>query len=100
MLSIAIIKDEGGKAMAKCKRCGLFLFGVGVGAAVGIMLAPKSGREVRQELFGSSMDVMDEPGTETGFAGGEEAINDEDLKARIEETSARLKAEIEAQKEE
>ncbi len=86
--------------MAKCRRCGLFLFGVGIGAAAGMMLAPKSGREIRQELFGGSMDIMEEPGTEFEAALAEDTGSEEDLKARIEETSARLKAEIEAQGEE
>lgn len=86
--------------MAKRKRCSLFLFGVGIGVGAGMILAPKSGREIRQELFGSAMDVMGEPGSEIDAPQSAEPVSDEDLKARIEETSARLKAEIEAQEEE
>jgi gas vesicle protein len=86
--------------MATCKRSGLFLFGVGIGTAAGLLLAPKSGKEIRQELFGGSGDVMFEPGTESGAPPAENMASEEELKARIEETSARLKAEIEAQQEE
>lgn len=86
--------------MAKCKRRGLFLFGVGIGTAAGMLLAPKSGKDIRNELFGGSSDIRYEPGTETGFSPVQETESEEELKARIEETSARLKAEIEAQQEE
>lgn len=85
--------------MARCKKCRTFLFGVGLGATAGVLLAPKSGKETRQELFGGQMDVMSEPGTETSTPVMEEPESTEDLKARIEETRARLKAEIEAQQE-
>ncbi len=82
------------------KRCGMFILGVGIGAATGLLLAPKRGSEIRRELFGGGgEDVFGEPGTETGGA-GENAMSDEELETRIEETSARLKAEIEAQQEE
>jgi gas vesicle protein len=69
-----------------------------MGAVMGIMLAPKSGKEIRQELFGSPLDILAEPGTEaeTPIIADE---SEEDLKARIEETRARLKAEIESQHE-
>jgi len=86
--------------MAKKKRCGLFLFGVGIGTVAGLLLAPKSGKEIRTELFGGSSDIQYEPGTETGVPSEQETESEEELKAKIEETSARLKAEIEAQQEE
>jgi gas vesicle protein len=73
------------------------MFGVGVGAAAGAMLAPKSGSDIRRELFGRQNDVFEEPGT--SFPSVEEPEAIEDLKDRIEETRARLKAEIEAQQE-
>lgn len=85
--------------MLGCRRCSLFLFGAGVGAIAGLLLAPKSGREIRQELFGGSPDITGEPGTETVPPPGAEEEFDEDLKARIEETRTRLKAEIETQQE-
>ncbi|GBE57665.1 YtxH-like protein [bacterium BMS3Abin01] len=86
--------------MAKHRRCGLFLLGAGMGAAVGMLLAPKSGKDIRRELFGGSMDVTVEPGTDADIPRTQDESSQEDLKARIEETSARLKAEIETQQEE
>lgn len=83
--------------MAVCGKTSLFLVGFGLGAAAGVLLAPKSGREIREELFGGTVDIIGEPGgaMDAPFAG--EAENEADLKARIEETRARLKAEIEEQ---
>ena len=85
--------------MARCRRCRTFMLGVGLGAAAGVLLAPKSGRETRRELFGGSMDILAEPGTEAEAPSAEGPESPEDLKAKIEETRARLKAEIEAQQE-
>lgn len=85
--------------MAKCKRCRTFMLGVGLGAAAGVILAPKSGHETRRELFGGQLDILAEPGTEAGMPVMEEPESAEDLKAKIEETRERLKAEIEAQQE-
>lgn len=84
--------------MAVCKRCTAFMFGMGLGAAAGILLAPKSGKEVRRELFGRQGGPPEEPGT-GAMAPSPEPETSEDLKAKIEETRARLKAEIEAQQE-
>lgn len=85
--------------MAVCKKCSMFMLGLGMGTAAGVLLAPKSGKEIRQELFGGGVsDIMEEPGTEA-MAPGSEAESAEDLKERIEQTRARLKAEIEAQQE-
>lgn len=85
--------------MFGCKRCSLFLLGAGVGAIAGLLLAPKSGREIRQELLGGPLDVIGEPETEIGTALTQEPQSDEDLRARIDETRARLKQEIEARQE-
>ncbi len=76
----------------------MFLVGVGMGAAAGVLLAPKSGSEIRRELFGGSKDIMGEPGAEAQ-APAPPAESEQDLKAKIEETRARLKAEIEAQQD-
>lgn len=85
--------------MAVCKRCRTFMIGMGLGVAAGVMLAPKPGKEIRRELFGGAqMDIFEEPGTETEGQHFEPEAT-EDLKAKIEETRARLKAEIEAQQE-
>jgi len=85
--------------MARCKRCRTFLLGVGLGATAGVLLAPKSGAETREELFGSPLDILAEPGTEPEANLAEEPESSEELKAKIEETRERLKAEIEAQQE-
>ena len=82
-----------------CRKCKYFLFGVGIGTVAGVLLAPKSGREIRRELFGGQLDVMNEPGTETKAPFNEEIDTEENLKAKIEETRARLKAELESQQE-
>lgn len=85
--------------MAKCKRCRKFTCGMIIGLVAGLLLAPKSGSEIRRELFGGQLDILAEPGTETGIPIVEEPESSEELKARIEETRERLKAEIEAQQE-
>lgn len=85
--------------MGLCKKCSVFLLGAGIGAAVGVAFAPKSGKDVRQELFGHQGDVLHEPGSETEPPDmGDEALL-EDLQQKIEATRERLKAEIEAQQE-
>lgn len=83
--------------MAVCRKTSLFLLGFGLGALSGVLLAPKSGREIREELFGGTVDIIGEPGAEAGAPFLEEVENEAELKARIEETRARLKAEIEEQ---
>jgi len=75
------------------------MLGAGIGAAAGVALAPKSGREVRQELFGHQGDVLHEPGSEADRPQMDDEALKEDLQQRIEETRERLKAEIEAQQE-
>jgi gas vesicle protein len=85
--------------MGRCKRCSIFLLGAGIGAAACIALAPKSGRDVREELFGHQGDVLGEPGSETEQPDKSEAELKEDLQQKIEETRERLRAEIEAQEE-
>lgn len=85
--------------MGLCRRCSMFLVGAGIGAAVGVAFAPKSGKDVRQELFGGESDVLHEPGSETGAPNLEDEELKQDLQQKIEETRARLKAEIEAQQE-
>lgn len=80
-----------------CKRCKTFLFGMGLGVAAGVLLAPKSGKDIRRELFEGPA-FPEEPGAEIMTPSPEPEAS-ENLKAKIEETRARLKAEIEAQQE-
>lgn len=83
--------------MKICSHGKTFIFGVGVGAAAGVLLAPKAGSEIRRELFQSRSGIFEEPGAGMTEPGAEEVSAD--LKAKIEETRARLKAEIEEQQE-
>lgn len=85
--------------MLGCRRCSLFLLGAGIGAVAGLLLAPKPGREIREELFGGSPDIARAPGAGAGASSLSGEEQEQNLKARIEETRARLKADIEAQKQ-
>lgn len=85
--------------MLGCRRCSLFLLGAGIGAVAGLLLAPKPGREIREELFGGSPDIAGAPGAGAGASSLSGVEQEQNLKARIEETRARLKADIEAQKQ-
>lgn len=85
--------------MLGCRRCSLFLLGAGIGAVAGLLLAPKPGREIREELFGGSPDIAGAPGAGAGASSLSGVKQEQNLKARIEETRARLKADIEAQKQ-
>jgi gas vesicle protein len=40
-------------------RFALFLAGLGVGAALGVLLAPKSGEDIRQSIYDQANDVAD-----------------------------------------
>lgn len=82
--------------MLGCRRCSFFLLGAGVGAVAGLLLAPKPGREIREELFGGSADFTGEAGAGAAASSLSGEEQEQNLKARIEETRARLKADIEA----
>ena len=48
--------------MSRNRRSGrfaLFLAGLGVGAALGVLLAPKSGEDIRQSIYDQANDVAD-----------------------------------------
>lgn len=77
---------------------GGFLVGAVAGVVAGLLLAPKSGRETREQLFG-----------EGGFGGQVDRIRDaigagkdsaadqnEALRRKIEETRARLRGQMDA----
>jgi gas vesicle protein len=42
------------------KTASVFLLGLGVGAGLGVLLAPKSGEETRDEIAGTVQDGVDE----------------------------------------
>jgi gas vesicle protein len=56
-------KSEGDKAMSEndngASGLGWFLAGLGIGALVGVLYAPKSGRETREDLMASAMEAKD-----------------------------------------
>ena len=86
--------------MSKTKRSGLrggFVLGAIVGVAVALLLAPRSGRETRAQVYG----VRDNLGGQTDrlrgaidLGKGKAADQSEALKRKIEETRARLKHEM------
>ena len=61
-----------------------FALGVLVGAGLGVLFAPKSGEETREELKASMEDLVDKA----------KHINPEDVKLTIEEKIADIKAEL------
>lgn len=80
------------------KSAGGFLAGAIVGAAVGLLFAPRSGKETRQQLLGAT----DNPGGQVERikgaleAGKEQAADQsEALRRKIEETRERLHRQME-----
>jgi hypothetical protein len=49
----------------------LFLAGLGVGAALGVLLAPKSGEDLRQSIYDQANDVADRVRSSVGRASSE-----------------------------
>jgi gas vesicle protein len=79
------------------KRRGGFLLGAIVGAIVGILLAPRSGKETREQLLGGTDGVSGQVDRVRGAieAGmGQAAEQSEALRRKIEETRGRLRHEM------
>ena len=76
-----------------------FVFGALVGAGVAVLLAPKTGKEMRNQLFtGTDWEEQRQRLTEAVNAGKEQALGrSDDLKRKIEETRARLRKQMEDQ---
>ena len=76
-----------------------FVFGAIVGAGVAVLLAPKTGKEMRNQLFtGTDWDAQRARLTEAVSAGRDQAMGrSDDLKRKIEETRARLRKQMEDQ---
>lgn len=86
------VSEESGRG-----RRGGFLLGALIGAVIALLLAPRSGKETRAQLFGGS----DEPGGRVGRlkgaleAGKEQAADQsEALRRKIQETRDRLTHEM------
>lgn len=84
--------------MSGKKTAGGFLAGAMVGAALGLLFAPRSGRETRQQLLGQTENLGGQVDRIKGAleAGKEQAADQsEALRRKIEETRERLHREME-----
>ena len=84
------------KKAAKRKRRGGFLFGAIAGAIIGLLLAPKTGKETRAQLFGEGGigDQVDRLKGAVGAGRDSAADQSEALKRKIEETRERLRRQM------
>jgi gas vesicle protein len=86
------------EAEVRRKRGGGFLFGAIIGIITGLLLAPRSGKEMRSQLFGSKDELGGQVDRLKGAleAGKESATQQsEALKRKIESTRDRLKHQME-----
>ena len=81
---------------ARRRRRGGFIFGALAGAVAGLMLAPKSGKETRAQLFGEGGlgDQVDRVKGALGAGKESAADQSEELKRNIEETRERLRRQV------
>jgi hypothetical protein len=93
-------EKKAAKAASKAagRKRGGFLFGAVVGAVAGLLLAPKSGRETRQQLLGAGgfSAQVDRIRGAIGAGTGSAADQNEALKRKIEETRERLRSQMDA----
>jgi gas vesicle protein len=82
------------KKAARRKRRGGFIIGALVGAAAGLLLAPKSGKETRQLLLGDGGLGPQVDRVKKALGAGRESAADqsEQLRRKIEETRERLRS--------
>ena len=75
---------------------GGFLIGAVVGVAAGLLLAPKSGKETREQLFGDAGfgGQVDRIKGAVGAGKDSAADQNEALRRKIEETRARLRSQM------
>ncbi len=73
---------------------GGFLIGVLAGAAVGLLLAPKSGKETRDQLFGQGGIGSQVDRIKGAIGAGKDSAADQNeaLRRKIEETRERLRS--------
>ncbi len=83
---------------AGAKQRGGLLFGVVVGAVGGLLLAPKSGRETRQQLFGQGGIGAQVDRIKGAIGAGKDSAADQNeaLRRKIEETRERLRSQMDA----
>ncbi|HEX5642402.1 MAG TPA: YtxH domain-containing protein [Thermoleophilia bacterium] len=80
------------------KRRGGFLVGAIAGAVAGLLLAPKSGRETREQLFGQGGIGTQVDRIKGAIGAGKDSAagQNEELRRKIEETRARLRSQMDA----
>jgi gas vesicle protein len=81
------------------KRSGGFLLGAVAGAIAALLLAPRSGKETRAQVFGANDSLGGQTERIKGaldVGKGKAADQSEALKRKIEETRARLKRQMDA----
>jgi gas vesicle protein len=86
-----------GKSGRRTRRGG-FMLGAVAGAVAGLLLAPRSGKETRAQLFGGESGLGDQVGRLKSAvgAGKESAVGQsEALRQKIEETRERLRSQME-----
>jgi len=84
------------KKAARRKHRGGFLIGAIAGAAIGLLLAPKSGKETRAQLFGEGGIGSQVDRLKGAVGAGKDSAVDqsEALKRKIEETRERLRRQM------
>ena len=84
------------KTTARRRRRGGFIVGALAGAAAGLMLAPKSGKETRAQLFGEGGFGGQVDRVKGALGAGKDSAADqsEALKRKIEETRERLRQQV------
>ena len=72
------------------------IIGGAAGVAAGILFAPKSGKETRDQIYNSSQDLLNKAGTQ--YEGARHKVTDlsEDTKASYHEGKDRLKKAVQA----
>ncbi len=80
------------------KRRGGFLAGAIAGVAAGLLLAPKSGRETREQLLGQAGIGKQVDRIKGAVGAGKDSAADQNeaLRRKIEETRARLRSQMDA----
>ena len=84
------------KRAERRKRRGGFIFGALAGAVAGLMLAPRSGKETRAQLFGEGGFGGQVDRVKGALGAGKDSAADqsEALKRKIEETRERLRQQV------